>query len=421
MRILFLAHRLPYPPNKGDKIRSFRELEALSRNHEVDLFCFYDQPEDAAYFNDVRRYCRELYAEKISWTRSRARASLALALGRPFTPAFFHSPSMAQRVRRALQSRHYDLVFVFSSSMAQYAESARNLPRVLDMVDVDSDKWKQYAEHAGPPASWLWRSEGRRLAASEKRWAGEFSLTLLCTPAEAQIMQDAAPGARIEAFGNPLDVDYFDPSMVETTSGIRALQPYIIFTGSMDYFPNVDAVTSFYRDVFPAIRAQMPHARFVIAGRNPARAVRELSRDPSVHVTGAVPDVRPYLRGAAVAIAPLRVARGVQTKILEAMCMGLPVAASSKAAMALPADLVREVHAEDDPQRLAAFLVERLRDSVPQPGARRAVLDHVSKQRWEEHLESLLGRAVRFHATGQENLPAAIERSSERMEKAVEI
>jgi len=422
MRILFLAHRLPYPPNKGDKIRSFRELAALSQNHEVDLFCFYDQPEDTGYFTDVRRFCRELYAEKVSWTRSRAQASLALALGRPFTPAFFRSPSMAQRVRQALQARHYDLVFVFSSSMAQYIESSRDLPRVLDMVDVDSDKWKQYAERARPPASWLWRSEGHRLAASEKRWADEFSLPLLCTPAEAQIMQDAAPGAKIESFGNPIDATYFDPSIVETTSGIRALQPYIIFTGSMDYFPNVDAVTSFYRDVFPAIRAGMPRARFVIAGRNPTRAVRDLSSDPSVHVTGAVPDVRPYLRGAAAAIAPLRVARGVQTKILEAMCMGLPVAASGKAAMALPASLVREVHVEDDPQRLAGFLIDKLKNSAAQPAdTRRAVLDHASHLRWEEQLEALLGRAVRFHTIGQENLSAAPERSSERIEKAVEI
>ncbi len=422
MRILFLAHRLPYPPNKGDKIRSFRELAALSQNHEVDLFCFYDQPEDTGYFTDVRRYCRELYAEKVSWTRSRAQASLALALGRPFTPAFFHSASMAQRVRQALRSRHYDLAFVFSSSMAQYIESARDLPRVLDMVDVDSDKWKQYAEHARPPASWLWRSEGHRLAASEKRWADDFSLTLLCTPAEAQIMKDAAPDATIEAFGNPIDASYFDPAIVETTSGIRAWQPYIIFTGSMDYFPNVDAVTSFYRDVFPAIRAEMPNARLVIAGRNPSRAVRDLASDPSVCVTGAVPDVRPYLRGAAVAIAPLRVARGVQTKILEALCMGLPVAASSKAAMALPPGLVGEVHVEDDPQRLAAFLVGRLRDATARPAdTRRAVLDHVSNLRWEEQLQALLGRAVRFHAMGQENLSAAPERSSERIEKAVEI
>jgi polysaccharide biosynthesis protein PslH len=422
MRILFLAHRLPYPPNKGDKIRSFRELAAMSRSHEVDLFSFYDQPEDADYFTDVRRYCRELYAEKVSWPRSRAQALLALALGRPFTPAYFHSPSMAQRIRQALESRHYDLVFAYSSSMAPYLESARHLPRVLDMVDVDSDKWTQFAEHARPPASWLWSAEGRRLAASERLWAKEFSLTLLSTSAEAQIMEQASPGARIEAFENPIDVKFFDPAVVETTPGIRALQPYIIFTGSMDYFPNVDAVTYFYREVFPAIRADIPNARFVIAGRNPSRAVRQLSSDSSVHVTGTVTDVRPYLRGASVAIAPLRVARGVQTKILEAMCMGLPVAASGKAAMALPAGLIREVQVEDDPQRLAAFLIGKLRSPASQPAqTRRAVLDHVSDQHWEAQLEGLLGRAVRFHAIGQEDLSEPPERSSERIEKAVEI
>src|ERR1700683_1015624 len=394
MRILFLAHRLPYPPDKGDKIRSFHELAALSRRHEVDLFCFYDQEEDSRYFADVRRYCGQFFAEKTSWTRSRRQALLAVALRRPFTPAFFYSSQMARRLREALKSRAYDLVFVFSSSMAPYVASVSDVPRVLDMVDVDSDKWSQYADHVRPPASWLWRTEARRLSVCEKQWAREFSLTLLCTKAETEILRQHAPGAKIETLENRMDVNYFDPNLIEVTSEIRGWQPYIIFTGSMDYFPNIDAVTFFYREVFPAIRARLPDVCFVIAGSNPANAVRQLSRDPAVHVTGAVPDIRPYLKGARVAVAPLRVARGVQNKILEAMAMGLPVVASARAAQALPDSLSREVHVEDNPQRLAAFLIETLRAPGPQQAAtRQATLQYYDNQHWEDRLEEVLQQA----------------------------
>ncbi|MGB8543325.1 MAG: TIGR03087 family PEP-CTERM/XrtA system glycosyltransferase [Candidatus Acidiferrales bacterium] len=390
MRILFLAHRLPYPPNKGDKIRSFHELKALSRRHEVDLFCFYDQPEDREYFADVRHYCREFYAEKISWIRSRSQALLAMCLGQPFTPAVFHSPTMARHIQEALHSRNYDLIFLFSSAMAPYVESASDVPRVLDMVDVDSDKWTQYAGHAHPPASWIWRAEGRRLGAAEQRWVRDFSLTLLCTRAETEILKRAAPGANIDTLENRLDMAYFDPNSVETTPEIRASQPYIIFTGSMDYFPNVDAVTFFHREVFPAIRQNLPTAQFVIAGRNPTNAVRALGRDSSVHVTGAVRDIRPYLLGAAAAVAPMRVARGVQNKILEAMAMGLPVAASRKAAMALPEELMRAVHVEDDPTALAAYLIDKLQNATGRIGEERSILlRYIETMQWEEQFEGI--------------------------------
>jgi sugar transferase (PEP-CTERM/EpsH1 system associated) len=395
MRILFLAHRLPYPPNKGDKIRSFREIEALSRRHEVDLFCFYDQAEDKEHVDAMRQYCHSVYAEKLSWGRSRAQALAALAMGRPFSTAFFQSPSMDRRVRESLASRGHDLIFVFSSSMAPYAEHA-SIPRLLDMVDVDSDKWTQYGDRTPPPASWVWRAEGRRLAEHEKRWVLDFSLTLLCTPAEADVLRQAAPGGRIEAFENRMNTGEFDPARVEIPAEIAALQPYIIFTGSMDYFPNVDAATFFCRKVFPAVRAALPQVRFVIAGRNPVRAVRQLSSDPGVVVTGSVPDIRPYLRGAAVAVAPLRVARGVQNKILEAMAMGLPVAASSKVAKALPSSLCSEMQVEDDPRRLASFLIDRIQHGPVPPleGPRRAVLEHFGACSWDEQLEGILARAA---------------------------
>jgi sugar transferase (PEP-CTERM/EpsH1 system associated) len=368
---------------------------ALSRTHEVDLFCFYDQSEDRDYLPELHKYCSHVYAEKISWFRSRAQASLACALGRPFTTAFYRSPAMAKRIREAVAERKYDLIFVFSSSMAPYVERATQA-RLLDMVDVDSDKWTQYAEHTPAPRSWLWRAEGRRLAKYEQRWAREFSLTLLSTPSEADILRRNVPGAQIEELENRMDMGYFDPSTVAVPAEITACQPYIIFTGSMDYFPNVDAVLFFYREVFPSVRDAMPRARFVIAGRNPTRTVRQLAVDPAVWVTGAVADIRPYLRGASVAVAPLRIARGVQTKIFEALAMGIPVAVSCRAAGAVPEPLQHEIHVEDDPKRLAAYLTQKLMQERPasNPGPRNALGKYYDNLNWEGQLDRLIHRAL---------------------------
>jgi sugar transferase (PEP-CTERM/EpsH1 system associated) len=396
MRILFLAHRLPYPPNKGDKIRSFHELQGIAKRHEVDLFCFYDQPEDVRYFNDVRRYCRDLYAEKISWPLSRARAISASIVGRPFTTAFFRSPDMSRRIGEAVRSRNYDLIFLFSSSMASYVEAFSNIPRVLDMVDVDSDKWVQYANYTSPPVSWLWRAEGHRLAAYENLCARRFTTTLLSTDAEAELLIARCPSCHVEVLENRMSAEDFDPDRVPVSPEIAAYQPYVVFTGSMNYRPNVDAVGYFHREIFPLIRARMPKAHFVIVGRNPVRLVRRLAEDPLIHVTGAVADIRPYLRGASAAVAPLRIARGVQTKVIEAMAMGLPVAASRKVSIALPETLRRQVFAEDDPRRIADFLVERLRG----PGElcrtlRQVVVDYARNSHWEERLETVLAAAVK--------------------------
>jgi sugar transferase (PEP-CTERM/EpsH1 system associated) len=395
MRILFLAHRLPYPPDKGDKIRSFRELEGLAQHHEVDLFCFYDQPEDRQYVPQVQRYCREVYAEELSWFRSRAQAALAAAMGRPFTTAFYHSPTMARHVREALSARNYDLIFVFSSSMAPYVESASQ-PVILDMVDVDSDKWTQYAKHTPAPASWLWLAEGKNLAKCEEQWTRKFSMTLLCTGAEVEILKRNLPDERIEALENHLDTNYFNPAGIEVSPEIAALQPYIIFTGSMDYFPNIDAVTFFYQNVFPRIRAQVPNARFVIAGRNPSREILRIARDPAVIVTGTVSDMRPYLLGASAAVAPLRVARGVQNKILEAMAMGLSVVASGVAAKALPNDLLPAIHVQDDPEQIANFLIGQLQRVLPatQATIRHTLLEYYSRLGWRDRLEGILRRVV---------------------------
>lgn len=336
MRILFLVHRLPYPPDKGDKIRSFWELKTLGMRHRVDVFCFYDDPRDRNQIQNLLRYCHSCYAEPLSFLRSRAQSILATARGESFTRAFYWSPSMAENVAKAVESRNYDLIFVFGSAMAQYAEPWQNIPRILDLVDVDSEKWTQYGQYKQGWARRLWVQEGQRLRALEATLGPAFHTTLVCTEAEGRLLRSHLGLARITVLENWLNLEFFDPDRVALLDEIKALQPYVLFSGTMDYFPNVDAVMLFAREVFPAIRARVPDIRFVIAGRNPTAEVLGLSKQAGVYVTGAVSDMRPYLRGATVAVAPMRIARGVQNKVLEALAMNLPVIASEPVARALP-------------------------------------------------------------------------------------
>lgn len=397
MRILFLVHRVPYPPNKGDKIRALWELKSLAAAHEVDLFCFYDHQEDRNSIDALRPYCNQCYAEPLSWPGSRVRSLAALLRRKPFTTAFFYTASMARQVKQALAAREYHAVLVFSSSMAQYVEDETSLPRILDMIDVDSAKWTDYSRTSSPLLRWLWRREGRLLSQYEWKIAQSFANTLLCTDAEAALLRrSGAACARVGVLRHMVDSDYFDPSKVEIPAELLRWQPYVVFSGSMDYTPNIDAMKWFYGEVLPAIRARVPEARLVIVGRNPAKSILDLGKDPGVLVTGSVPDVRPYLRAAAVAVAPMLVARGVQNKILESMAMGLPVSSSSRAAMAFPPQVADLIMIEDNPAALANKLVNVIQKGPHAPVLQiRECLQKVyGDSSLRDRLEEILQKAV---------------------------
>ena len=280
--------------------------------------------------------------------------------GQPFSVGFFHSSQMARRINSGLRSVCYDRIVVFSSSMAPYVEGVASIPKVLDLVDVDSDKWRQYADHSSFLLSWLWRREARLMGMYEARLVRSFSATLVCTDAEAQLLRSIAHEGQIGVVQNFVDVDRFDPGLGSVPNGVRRLQPYLIFSGSMDYRPNIDAALFFYREVFPLIRRKLPEIRLVIAGRNPDRSVVALGVDPAVKVTGSVRDMRPYLWGAAAAVVPLRIARGVQNKILEALASGIPVVSTTVAAMALPEEIRCLIAIADKPEDISACVVRWL-------------------------------------------------------------
>ncbi len=356
MKILMLCQRLPFPPTKGEKIRAFHHLRFLGRKHEVTLLSLAEGAGELAHAGQLWWLTTDIEVVPIAPRRAKLKGLLALPQGTPMTLRYFDAPSLRERVRTRLARASYDLIFVYSSTMAQYVEGVRDLPIVVDFVDMDSHKWLQYARRSGFPLSFLYRIEGERMKAYERRVAGLADMSVVVSQTEAALFRVIAPGAPVAVVPMVVDTEYFSPN-----GGPSVGPPTLIFSGVMDYFPNVDGVRYFAREIFPRIRQKVPAARLLIVGQRPSRAVRHLGRLPGIKVTGPVPDVRPYFGRAQVAVAPLRMAQGMQTKVLEAMALGLPVVATPQAYTGLEARLGEHLFVEDDPARFADVVVGLLR------------------------------------------------------------
>ena len=352
--LLFLSHRLPYPPNKGDKVRSYHVLRHLAQRYRVVLGAFIDDPQDWQHVDELRRLCAEVHVEAIvPWSR-RIRSVAAVLTGDALTMPYFGSRTLHRWVKDVVRRERIERAFVFSSPMAQYVLDLPGVQTIVDFVDMDSAKWDDYARRRPWPVSALYRREARRLLAFEKFVAAQAEACLFVTREEARLLSQAAPGCanRIVAIENGVDSEYFSPAQVFESPFAAGEHP-IVFTGTMDYWPNVDAVSWFAREVLPQIRRHDARARFHVVGMNPNRQVRALQGD-AVSVAGRVDDVRPYLRHARVVVAPLRVARGIQNKVLEAMAMGRPTVVTSACAAVLTARQGVELEAADDASDFAA-------------------------------------------------------------------
>lgn len=329
--ILFLAHRIPYPPNKGDKIRSWNILKYLADRHRVFLGCLIDDPYDRQYIAELERHCTEVFAAPIDPALQRLRALLHLRPGRPLSAGYFQTPALRAWAARVVDRHQIRRVFLYSTPMMESVPAGRSLNVVLDMVDVDSEKWREMACKASPPQRWIYVREARTLLAYERRAAVEADAALLSTRDELALFLSLAPEARSKAtwMMNGVDTAYFSPEHA-FPSPYDGARPVVVFTGDMSYWPNVEAVVWFAREVLSHLLARTPRPLFVIVGGRPAEAVQRLA-SPDVIVTGRVDDVRPYVAHAAVVVAPLLLARGVQNKVLEGMAMGKVVVATAAA------------------------------------------------------------------------------------------
>ena len=371
--LLFLCHRIPYPPNKGDKIRSFHLLKHLSRDYRIHLGAFVDDPEDWQYTGELERLCASTRFLPLRPLQGRVRSLAALLRGEPLTLPYYRSPAMTEWVTSLLHREPVTAAVVYSSAMAQYllGPEHRSLRRVIDFVDVDSDKWRQYAERKGWPMNWLFRRESRTLLAFDRRVARDFDSSLFVSSEEAALFRRLAPevGERVAYYNNGVDIDAFSPNADHPNPYPQAERP-ILFTGAMDYWPNQDAVTWFAEQVLPRVTERFPDARFYIVGSNPGEGVTSLGSHPRVTVTGRVERVQPYIAHAEVVVAPMHVARGIQNKVLEGMAMARPVVTTAKGLEGIGARPDEEVLVADDARDFATAVSAVLDGAFPDMGAR---------------------------------------------------
>ena len=387
---LYLAHRIPNPPHKGDKIRSHHWLRYLSRHYQVHLGTFVDHPDDLQHVSALDQWCAQKCVLRLRSLPAKLRSLVSLPTRRALSMVYYRQRAMQRFVDRVLREHDIGIIIVFSSTMAQYVAGARSrgIRKVIDFVDVDSDKWRQYSKQRRWPMSYIYRREGVRLAEEERRIAADFDASILSTPAEVALFSQLAPEVadKLHCVPNGVDTDYFDP-------GGSYPDPYpvdcapIVFTGAMDYWPNIDAVTYFAKHVLPAVRRERAEARFFVVGSHPSKAVVDLGRLPGVHVTGSVASVRPYLAHARLAVAPIRLARGIQNKVLEALAMRLPVLLTRAAQIGIghAAENTGMTVASTDEMARATLDQLDLAPELPQPG-RAFVMQHF---RWEPAFREL--------------------------------
>jgi sugar transferase (PEP-CTERM/EpsH1 system associated) len=388
MRILYLAHRIPYPPNKGDKIRAYHQLRHLAAEHEVHLCTLVDDPDDMRHAETLRELCSEVDAFWLGAMPARARALVALLSGRSFSPAFFGEPRAAARVGQLLEGGGWDASIIFSSGVGGLLPDSlppRGLVTLADYCDLDSAKWSALARGSTAPRSWMYGAEARALARYELDFADRCERIVFATPLEAEDFA-ALAGSRsvppIEVIANGVDHDFF----ANDGSVPMADKPTIVFTGAMDYRPNFEAANWFIDEVWPELLQRHPDARLRIVGREPPRSLQARGDRPGIEVTGTVPDIRPYLHSAWLSIAPIKVARGVQNKVLEAMAATLPTIISPAVDRGLEARADVETLVADDRaewlEAVSSLLLDpRRREELGKAGERYVRRRH----HWDRH------------------------------------
>jgi sugar transferase (PEP-CTERM/EpsH1 system associated) len=388
MKVLFVCHRFPFPPQRGGKIRPFNVIRHLSKHYEVTVASPVRTTEELEAGAGLTNYCARVITAKISAPAALTRMVARLPTTVPSSMGYFYSPALAKRITAELARTSFDLIFVHCAFVATYVSHVTSAKKLLDFGDMDSQKWSTYARARAFPLSLGYYLDGAKLRRAEARLAPKFDLCTCTTVPELDVLKGYNTGVTADWFPNGVDTEYFSPGEI-------AYRPdTVCFVGRMDYYPNQEAVIAFCRDVLPLIRARRPNVTFAIVGAAPPRKIRELDRLPGVTVTGSVPDVRPYVRSSAVSVAPLVIARGTQNKILEAMAMGVPTVASVAAARGVDAEPGRHLLTATTTREFSDAILRLLENPIERKGvaeaARARVLSHHSWDRSMTKLDGLI-------------------------------
>jgi polysaccharide biosynthesis protein PslH len=392
LKILYLCHRFPFPPKRGGKIRPFNMIKHLAANHEVTVASIARSADEAREGEGIAPHCKHYEMVQVSGPIQVARMVARLPTLMPSSFGFFYSSELARRVSNLLAKERFGLIFVHCSSVAQYVSHVRSIPKILDFGDMDSQKWIEYARYKPFPLSAGYWFEGRKLEREERRLAGRFDMCTATTRAEWETLESYSTGAATDWFPNGVDNTYFSPSDTKYDPDT------ICFVGRMDYYPNQECMFDFCTNILPRIQSRRPQVKLLIVGADPTPVVKKLGELKGVTVTGSVPDVRPYLRGSALMVASLNIARGTQNKILEAMASGVPVVTSGIAAGGV--DAVEQEHflvANTPAEHAEAVLrildnpVERQRLAV---AGRSRMLSHHEWARSMHRLDAIIERCL---------------------------
>lgn len=384
MKILYVCHRFPYPPQRGGKIRPFNMIKHLSKSHEVTVASPVRSKKEAEAGAGLAGYCAAYITEVITGPLAMLNIARSLAANQPSSMGYFYSGALYKRIQEAINKTRFDLIFVHCSSVAQYVEQVRGVPSIIDFGDMDSQKWAIYGDVRNFPVNLVYRMEGTRLQKAETRLAGLFDYCTCTTFEEMRTLRSYGVDTPTDWFPNGVDMDYFTP-------GTEPYEPdTICFMGRMDYYPNQECMQEFCARTLPLIKAKRPNLKMYIVGANPSAAIKKLGTIPGVTVTGSVKDVRPFVHKCAVNVAPLNIARGTQNKILEALAMGVPTVASVQAAMGIDAVPGEHFLTGSSPEEYAEAVVgllsnSELRRKYSEAGRARMLSHHG----WEGSMEKL--------------------------------
>jgi len=385
MHILFICQRVPFPPNRGDRITTWNFIRHLSKNHQIHLFCLSQDKSEAHKKSELEKLCTTVHIQYKSRIKSYLDMLLALFSTKPLSNAHFDSIPMSQAIKKCCSKYPISVGYVYSSNVFGYVFDLKKIKKIFHLADVDSEKWNKLSQ-SGPFISRLiYKLEANRLRTWEKQCSHVANQSVLCTSVERELFFEIGARRQATVIKNGVDADYFKPkSQIKKT-------PVILFTGVMNYYPNIDAARIVYKSIFPLIKASIPQAQFHIVGSNPPPEIQQWAKkDHSCVVTGTVSDMRPYMNQAKIFIAPMRIAQGIQNKILEALSMELPVITFESIRKTLELNETHGVFATDEVQPMSHKAIELLTDEPHRKEigikARQAVLKYYS---WPTQLKNL--------------------------------